>query len=84
MIKNLNDSLKDSLELVAILDDLRVKCKVNLIPYNEISIKGFAPSSLDTIDAWREQLELAGIIVTVRREMGADINAACGQLAGGR
>ncbi len=84
MIKGLNDSIKDALELVAILGDIRVKCKVNLIPYNEVNIKGFAPSNNDTLDAWREKLELAGIIVTVRREMGADINAACGQLAGGK
>ena len=83
MIRNVNDRESDLNELIAIISDLRIDCKVNLIPYNRINIKEFSASAQTTIDEWRETLEKEGVICSVRREMGADINAACGQLAGG-
>ena len=59
----------------------RVRAKVNLIPYNRYSGPFRAPDP-ECVDAFRTILENEGITVTVRRQMGADINAACGQLAG--
>ena len=55
-------------------------CHVNLIPVNEIKENSFKRSSKKAIDDFSEILRNNGIEVTTRREMGSDINAACGQL----
>ena len=53
---------------------------VNLIPVNPVKERGFKRGSKQRIEAFQKELESKGINATVRRELGADINAACGQL----
>ena len=55
--------------------------KVNLIPYNEAGVKGYAPPELPAARAFRDLLLARGIRASVRKRRGADISAACGQLA---
>ena len=55
-------------------------CHVNLIPVNEIKENTLKRPAKKTIEDFEEILKSHGIEVTVRREMGTDINAACGQL----
>lgn len=78
MIKNVNDSDKDALELAKILK--QPLYLVNLIPYNPTG--RFQPSSRERIEKFKKILEEAGVAVTVRLSFGADISAACGQLKG--
>lgn len=78
LISNVNDNLEGADKLAQLL---RGKlCHVNLIPVNKVTETGFDKSSKNRIDAFRKCLEERGITATVRREMGSDINAACGQL----
>ena len=53
---------------------------VNLIPVNEVSETGFRHSSRQAVAAFARVLESKGIRATVRRRLGSDINASCGQL----
>jgi 23S rRNA (adenine2503-C2)-methyltransferase len=53
---------------------------VNLIPVNEVKESGFRTSGKDAVLAFAKVLESKGIRATVRRTLGADINASCGQL----
>ena len=53
---------------------------VNLIPVNPVKETGLMPPSVDKIEAFRQALEKKGIRATVRRKLGPDINASCGQL----
>jgi 23S rRNA (adenine2503-C2)-methyltransferase len=53
---------------------------VNLIPVNEVEETGFSRSSDEAVKAFAAVLEKRGIRATVRRKLGADINASCGQL----
>ena len=53
---------------------------VNLIPVNEVRENGFTRSSAKAINDFAAELERKGIRATVRRKLGADINASCGQL----
>ena len=55
-------------------------CHVNLIPVNRIDGGRYRRPSAETIEGFRKTLESRGVPVTVRRELGRDINAACGQL----
>jgi 23S rRNA (adenine2503-C2)-methyltransferase len=59
-----------------------VPCKFNLIPFNPFPASGLTRSSAATVKAFAAQLSEAGIITTVRKTRGDDIDAACGQLAG--
>ena len=59
-----------------------VPCKFNLIPFNPFPNSGYARSSAGAIRTFREILQEAGYVVTVRKTRGDDIDAACGQLAG--
>lgn len=78
LIAGVNDSLEGADKLAKLL---RGKlCHVNLIPVNKVTETGFDKSAKHRIDAFRNRLEERGITATVRREMGSDINAACGQL----
>ncbi|MBR2069335.1 MAG: 23S rRNA (adenine(2503)-C(2))-methyltransferase RlmN [Candidatus Gastranaerophilales bacterium] len=79
LIKNLNDSKECAKELIEYLKDL--KCNINLIPYNSIDSQ-FQKPDKKTIMKFKYLLEESGKKVTVRLERGADIDAACGQLAG--
>jgi len=80
MLKDVNDSLAHARELTACLRD--VPCKVNLIPFNAFPGSGFERSSRDAVARFRDLLMRAGIITTIRRTRGDEIDAACGQLAG--
>ena len=68
------------LRLTPSIYKVEVLARVNLIPVNEVKENSFKRSSKETIEKFEETLRNHGVEVTVRREMGSDINAACGQL----
>lgn len=78
LLKDINDSKDCACELASKLKNLN--CYVNLIPYNETSNIGFKASSKVTIDEFYDILKMQGINVTIRREFGRKVSAACGQL----
>ncbi|WP_373898499.1 23S rRNA (adenine(2503)-C(2))-methyltransferase RlmN [Haloimpatiens sp. FM7315] len=78
LVKDFNDSSQLAEELSGALHGLL--CHVNLIPVNEIKENELKKSSLENISKFRNILIKNGIETTIRREMGSDINAACGQL----
>jgi len=78
LIDGLNDSAETALELVKVLRGLNVY--VNLIPYNEVLESGYKRSKTETMEAFYDILMKNKIQVTLRKEQGHDINAACGQL----
>ncbi len=85
MLDGVNDAPEHAQALVDLMrahaaDGLR--CKFNLIPFNPFPDSGLARSSPDRIRAFVQRLSDAGIVTTVRRTRGDDIDAACGQLAG--
>jgi len=80
MLSGVNDSVADAHELVQLVSD--VSCKLNLIPWNPFPNSPYARSSNNAIHRFRAILQEAGLIVTVRKTRGDDIDAACGQLAG--
>jgi 23S rRNA (adenine2503-C2)-methyltransferase len=77
--KDFNDSIQDARELVAICK--KVPAKVNIIEYNPIGDNQFSKADSTQIDRFQRYLEQHGVIATVRRSRGKDIDAACGQLA---
>ena len=78
LAKDNNDNLDDAKELVKLLKGMI--CHVNLIPINKIENGKFTKSSNENIMKFRDYLNDHGIIATIRRELGSDIDAACGQL----
>ncbi len=80
LIGGLTDTKESALELIRYMKDL--KCNVNLIPYNPVNNSDFKKSGKKDIMIFKYLLESSGKKVTVRLERGADIDAACGQLAG--
>jgi len=78
LVKDVNDSIEDAKSLGKLLNGML--CHVNLIRVNEIKENSFKRSAKKTIDDFSNTLKSFGIEVTMRREMGSDINAACGQL----
>ena len=78
LIKDVNDSIGYAEELAGRLKN--TLCHVNLIPVNRVEGAGYDRSSRERVDRFRAALETRGIAVTVRRELGTDIMAACGQL----
>ena len=78
LAKDNNDNLQDAEELVKLLKGML--CHVNLIPINKIEDGAFVKSSNENIIKFRDYLNEHGIVSTIRRELGADIDAACGQL----
>ena len=78
MLKGINDEKSNALELATLLRGLNVY--VNLIPYNETNNLGFKKSDKAKLDAFYDTLKKEHINVTVRREFGSNIDAACGQL----
>ena len=80
MLEGVNDSDRNAKELVAI--SRQVKCKFNLIPFNPFPQSGFERSSPEAVRRFQEILLDAGVVATVRRTRGDDIDGACGQLAG--
>jgi 23S rRNA (adenine2503-C2)-methyltransferase len=80
MLDGINDSDAQARELVALVRD--TPCKFNLIPFNPFPGSGITGSSRQRIRAFGEVLLEAGIVTTIRKTRGDDIDAACGQLAG--
>lgn len=80
MLDGVNDSDEHARELLALVRDL--PCKFNLIPFNPFPESGLKRSAAGRIKAFAQILIDAGIVTTVRKTRGDDIDAACGQLAG--
>ena len=80
MLKEINDAPEHARQLIELVKD--VPCKFNLIPFNPFTNSGFERSTNERIRIFREILQEAGFVVTVRKTRGDDIDAACGQLAG--
>lgn len=80
MLEGVNDSVALARELSALVRD--VPCKINLIPFNPFSGVDYRRSSVEAIARFRDVLMQAGLVATVRKTRGDDIDAACGQLAG--
>jgi len=80
LIKDLNDSVSDAEILAERLQ--HIPCKINLLPYNETSDISFKKPSDEKIELFQKTLWKAGYTVLIRSSRGADISAACGQLAG--
>ena len=78
MVRGKNDSPQDADALAALLHGMQ--CHVNLIPLNPVKGRFGNRSMRENIEAFKVRLEKNHINVTVRREMGRDIDAACGQL----
>jgi 23S rRNA (adenine2503-C2)-methyltransferase len=73
-----NDSLQNARELAGLLSQL--PCHVNLIPVNYVPERNYTRTSPEGIKAFVKELQRFGVNATIRREMGSDIAAACGQL----
>ena len=80
MLADVNDSLGDAARLAALLRDR--PAKVNLIPFNSFPGASYRCSAPEVIDQFCNCLRSRGIVATIRRTRGDDIDAACGQLAG--
>ena len=78
MMKGVNDTEECALELSKRLKG--ILCHVNLIPANEVPEKGHERSDDSSINKFKSILENNGLTVTIRRTLGSDINASCGQL----
>ena len=78
LAKDNNDNLEDAKELVKLLKGML--CHVNLIPINKIENGQYTKSSNENIMKFRDYLNDHGIVATIRRELGSDIDSACGQL----
>ena len=82
MLDGVNDSVAHADALVRLVRGADVPCKFNLIPFNPFPASGLTRSPRERITAFAKQLQDAGIVTTVRKTRGDDIDAACGQLAG--
>lgn len=80
MLSGVNDSPRQARKLAVLLGDM--PAKVNLIPFNPFPMSGYACSAPEVIDAFRDVLLERDIMTITRKTRGADIDAACGQLAG--
>lgn len=78
LIAGKNDSPEQAQKLAKLLKGML--CHVNLIPVNEVKECGFETSSVQRVEKFRDTLEKCGINATVRRKLGSDIDASCGQL----
>ena len=78
LVHGVNDTPEDAKELMGILKDRN--CHLNLIPVNPIKERNYEKPDKKSAENFKNKLEKNGINVTIRREMGRDINGACGQL----
>jgi 23S rRNA (adenine2503-C2)-methyltransferase len=78
LVGGVNDTEADAKELAELIHGMN--CHVNLIPVNPIKERDYVQSNANVIAEFRNRLEKSGITATVRREMGRDIDGACGQL----
>lgn len=81
MLDGVNDSQEHAQALLGLVKN-RISCKFNLIPFNPFPQSGLRRSPPERVAAFAEVLQNAGIVTTIRRTRGDDIDAACGQLAG--
>jgi 23S rRNA (adenine2503-C2)-methyltransferase len=85
MLDGVNDGDAQARALVRLLVEdpaTAVSCKINLIPFNPFPASGLLRSPAPRVQAFAAVLQRAGIVTTVRKTRGDDIDAACGQLAG--
>ena len=78
LVHGVNDTPEDAKELMGILKDRN--CHLNLIPVNPIKERNYEKKKKKSAENFKNKLEKNGINVTIRREMGSDIDGACGQL----
>ena len=78
LVKGVNDTTGCARQLIALVHGMN--CHINLIPVNPIKERDYEQSEKNSIHNFKDLLEKAGINVTIRREMGRDIDGACGQL----
>ena len=78
LIKNVNDTVECANQLADLVG--RLNCHINLIPVNYVPERGFDRTPIEHIEKFEQTLKKRGVNVTVRRELGSDIDAACGQL----
>ncbi|MBQ8184726.1 MAG: 23S rRNA (adenine(2503)-C(2))-methyltransferase RlmN [Lachnospiraceae bacterium] len=78
LVGGVNDTPEDAKQLKELIGSLN--CHVNLIPVNPVTERKFTQPDKKVIDNFKNKLEKYGINVTIRREMGRDIDGACGQL----
>ncbi len=82
MLDGVNDQPEQARQLAELVRTQAVSCKFNLIPFNPFPASGLLRSPQARVLAFARVLTQAGIVTTVRRTRGDDIDAACGQLAG--
>lgn len=78
LIKGINDTKEDALRLIKLMK--KIKGKLNIIPYNEHKKSDFKKPDNDTVEMFIAYCHKNSVIATVRKSMGQDISAACGQL----
>ena len=78
LVGGVNDTEEDARGLIALAHPLN--CHINLIPVNPIKERDYVQSTRERVEAFKNRLEKGHVQVTVRREMGRDIDGACGQL----
>ena len=78
LVNGVNDTKEDANELTALVKGMN--CHINLIPVNPIKERNYVQPSGERVRDFKNKLEKNGINVTIRREMGRDIDGACGQL----
>lgn len=78
LVSGVNDRMQDAMQLAKLIRGLN--CHVNLIPVNPIEEGGYVQPDRQTVMDFKNRLEKQGITATVRRELGRDIDGACGQL----
>jgi len=85
MLDGVNDQVEQAQELVRLVRERTsagLACKFNLIPFNPFPASGLTRSSMAQVQLFARILSDAGIVTTIRKTRGDDIDAACGQLAG--
>ncbi len=78
LVAGVNDSTRDAANLAALVAGMN--CHINLIPVNPVTETGYVQPGEEAVRTFKNKLEKCGINVTIRREMGRDIDGACGQL----
>jgi 23S rRNA (adenine2503-C2)-methyltransferase len=82
MLDGVNDQPEHARQLIDLVRSQGISCKFNLIPFNPFPASGLLRSPQPRVLAFARLLGEAGIVTTVRKTRGDDIDAACGQLAG--
>jgi len=80
MLKDVNDSREDAIRMAKLLKG--IPSKINLIPFNPFPDSGYQCSAMPVIESFKQQLMNSGLVATIRKTRGEDIDAACGQLVG--